>query len=292
MDKILEIKNLTKYYRDKRGIEDLDFYLNPKEIVGFIGPNGSGKSTTIKTILNLIIKNSGNVKIFGKELSKEHKNIMEYVGYCPSNPSYYENMTARKYLMLAASFYEINHEDNIIKLAKKLNLELDQKISEMSDGNRQKVVIINALFHEPKLILLDEPTRTLDPGSTNALFEILKEYKRLGAAILISSHNLNTIQKNCDRVIIIKKGSKIKDLDIKDLHFSHKRVHIMFEDKANIGSLDILGVKDLQIDDKQANFLYVGRINALIKKLSKEDITDITIENPTLDEIFKHFYTD
>ena len=289
---ILEVKNLTKYYKKTKGIENLDFKIESKEIVGFIGPNGSGKSTTIKSILNLIIKDKGSVEIFGKNLDRNHREIMRYVGYCPSYPSFYETMEARSFFDFSNSLYDEDYTENYVSLAKKMRLNLDQKINEMSEGNQKKVMLINALFHNPKFILLDEPTSTLDPGTSVILFDILRDFRNRGAAILFSSHNLSDIQKTCDRVIVLKEGGKIKDLAIKDLRFAHKRIHLITEKEFDFNNYQLSGMKDIKKRGNSVDFLFVGNINDLIKKLNKEKILDITIENPTLDEIFMHFYTD
>lgn len=288
----LEVKNLTKYYKKTKGIENLDFKIAQKEIVGFIGPNGSGKSTTIKSILNLIIKDDGTIKIFDKDLDKNHKDIMRYVGYCPSYPSFYETMTARKFFEFSNSLYEDNYTENYLKLSHEMKLNIDQKINEMSEGNQKKVMLINAFFHNPKFILLDEPTNTLDPGTSVILFNILRRMRDKGAAVLFSSHNLTDIQKTCDRVVILKSGGKIKDLAIKDLRFAHKRIHLVTEKEFDINNYNLSGIKDVKQRGNNVDFLFVGNVNDLIKKVSKNTILDITIENPTLDEIFMHFYTD
>lgn len=289
---VLEVKNLTKYYKKTKGVENLDFKIDAKEIVGFIGPNGSGKSTTIKAILNLIIKDRGSVEIFGKDLEKNHKEIMRYVGYCPSYPSFFETMVARKFFSFSNSLYEEDYTENYISLAKEMKLNLDQKINEMSEGNQKKVMLINALFHNPKFILLDEPTSTLDPGTSAVLFNILRNLRDRGSAVLFSSHNLSDIQKTCDRVIILKEGGKIKDLAIKDLRFAHKRIHLITEKEFDFNNYQLSGMKDIKKRGNSVDFLFVGNVNDLIKKLNKDKVLDITIENPTLDEIFMHFYTD
>lgn len=287
---LLEVKNLCKLYSNKKGITDVSFELHDSEIVGFIGPNGAGKSTTLKTIVDLIKKDSGEIKYFNRPLDKNFVEIMQFVGYMSSDDVAYENMTAKSFLKYAASFYEIDYFENAIALAKRLDLNLNQKIREMSLGNKKKVGIVSALFHEPKVILLDEPSSGLDPLCQLEFLKILKECQKKGAAILFSSHVLSEVQTICDRIIIIKNGKVIKELNISELTNTHKKIFIELRNRIDERQVKIPNMKDLTIEGTKANFLYVGDINVLIKKLNGLDLVDVTILNPTLEELFLHYY--
>ncbi len=287
---ILEVSNLKKYYGKQIGIEDVSFKLSTEEILGFIGPNGSGKSTTIKTILDLLKSDHGIVKIFGKEIHSSFTDIMQFVGYLPSEISSYENLTVEKFLLYAASFYEIDYIDNIYLLAKRLELDLNRKIKDLSLGNKRKVGLINALFHDPKLIILDEPTNGLDPAIQKELLNIIKERKDKGCAILFSSHNLNDIQALCDRVMIIKEGKIVSILEKKELKQSHKRFSIESNKTIENKHLLLPGIKDLHIEDKQATFLFAGDISELVKRLTYLELTNLMVSEPTLNELLLHYY--
>lgn len=287
---VIDVKNLTKYYGKSKGCEDVNFSLYSGEILGFIGPNGSGKSTTIKSIINLIHPSSGDIKIFNKPLVKNYSEIMHFIGYLPGEPSLYENMTARTFLQYSNSFYEIDYTENISKLSARLNLNLNQKISEMSLGNKKKVGIVNALFHEPKIILLDEPTNGLDPLVQLEFQKILKEEKKKGNAILFSSHVLSDVQNICDRVLIIKDGTLVKNIKVDEIKNAHKRIHIEATKTIEKKSLSFEGVKELELDETKASFLYVGDPQLLLKKLNALDLVDISILNPSLEELFIHYY--
>lgn len=210
---IIETKKLTKYYGKSLGIIDVDMSVAEGEIYGFIGPNGAGKSTTIRTLLGLIYPTGGSATIFGKDIIKYGPEIKEEVGYLPSEVFYYDDMKVIDLLKYSGSFYKRDRgliERRIKELAGIMNLDLNKKIDDLSYGNKKKVGIVQGLLHEPKLIILDEPTGGLDPLMQQKFFDLLREENEKGVTILFSSHILSEVQKLCDRVAIIKEGRIIK----------------------------------------------------------------------------------
>jgi ABC-2 type transport system ATP-binding protein len=288
---IIEIKNLTKYYGKSRGIEDVSFNVEEGEIFGFIGPNGAGKSTTIRTLLALIYPTSGRASIFGKDCIKFAPEIARDVGYLPSEVFYYDKMRVIDLLKYAASFYKKDCSKRIKELAEIMDLELGKRIDDLSFGNKKKVGIVQGLLHEPKLIILDEPTSGLDPLMQQKFFDLLLEENRKGAAILLSSHVLGEVQRLCSRVAIIKDGKIIRLEKMSDLT-EHNYKKIRIETKAEIGQGDfaIGGVNNLEIRDRKVSFLFSGNINLILKKLAEVEIINIWIEEPSLEEIFMHYY--
>ncbi|MEN6487775.1 MAG: ABC transporter ATP-binding protein [Smithella sp.] len=288
---IIEIKNLTKYYGKSRGIEDVSFNVEEGEIFGFIGPNGAGKSTTIRTLLALIYPTSGRASIFGKDCIKFAPEIARDVGYLPSEVFYYDKMRVIDLLKYAASFYKKDCSKRIKELAEIMDLELGKRIDDLSFGNKKKVGIVQGLLHEPKLIILDEPTSGLDPLMQQKFFDLLLEENRKGAAILLSSHVLGEVQRLCSRVAIIKDGKIIRLEKMSDLT-EHNYKKIRIETKAEIGQGDfaIGGVNNLEIRDRKVSFLFRGNINLILKKLAEVEIINIWIEEPSLEEIFMHYY--
>ena len=206
---IIEVKNLKKYYGKSRGIEDVSFEVEEGEIFGFIGPNGAGKSTTIRTLLALIYPTSGSASIFGKDCIAHAHEIAMDIGYLPSEVFYYDGMRVLDLLKYSASFYKKDCTARINELAEALDLDLKKKIDDLSFGNKKKVGIVQGLIHQPKLIILDEPSIGLDPLMQQTFFELLREENKKGATILFSSHILSEVQKLCNRVAIIKDGSII-----------------------------------------------------------------------------------
>ena len=288
---ILDIKHLTKYYGKARGIIDVSFCVEEGEIFGFIGPNGAGKSTTIRTLLSLIYPTSGSATIFGKDSIRYSAEIKKEIGYLPSEVFYYDNMRAIDLLRYSASFYKKDCRKRIQELAEILDLDLRRKIDDMSSGNRKKVGIIQGLLHDPKLIILDEPTGGLDPLMQQKFFDLLREENQKGCTILFSSHILGEVQKLCKRVAIIKDGRIIKLENIADLtENSYKRIKIETVYPVMESFFQIPGVNQLTWEENAVSFIFKGNINPVLKKIADTEVSNIVIEDPTLEEIFMHFY--
>lgn len=295
----IETQSLTKRYGKARGIENVTMAVEQGEIFGFIGPNGAGKSTTIRTLLGLIRKTSGEARIFGLDCEKDKTRILEQVGYLPSEVFYYDNMRARDLLKYAASFYSDPDAcmQRATELASRLDLDMNRKIEDMSLGNKKKVGIVQGLLHSPRLIVLDEPTSGLDPLMQRTFFDLIKEENQHGATVLFSSHILSEVQRTCDRVAIIKEGRLISTQSIAELSRSAvKRVEVTLAIKAQaseiIRALSLPGIKDLNGTNNQASFLFEGDCNALIAALNTLNLANIDISEPSLEETFMHYYTD
>jgi ABC-2 type transport system ATP-binding protein len=287
----IEIKNLTKYYGKARGIVDVSFNVKEGEILGFIGPNGAGKSTTIRTLLELIHPTSGEATIFGKDCIKDSTQIMMEVGYLPSEVFYYDDMKVIDLLNYSASFYKKDCSKRIKELAKIMDLDLNRKIDELSYGNKKKVGIVQALLHEPKLLILDEPTGGLDPLMQQKFFELLRQENEKGVTIFLSSHVLSEVQKVCDRIAIIKEGKIIKVEKMSDINEdNYKRFKIDVKEKIEDDYFNIEGVNDLKVNKTVHSFMYRGDINEILSKVSKIKISNIWINEPDLEEIFLHYY--
>ena len=281
---MLRIENLTKYYGNIRGVENLSLELKDGEIFGFIGPNGAGKSTTIKCIMNFINKTSGNIyinDILVEDKNFEYKNL---IGYLPSEIHLYDDYTVLEMFKYSSLFYSNKELKRALELSKRLELETNKKIEDLSLGNLKKVGIVLALMHNPKLLILDEPTSGLDPIIQEEFFNILKEEKKKGTTVFFSSHVLSEIKKVCDRVGIIKEGHLIKVDTISNFNKNnYLNIHIESKDIENIS-------KELNIDIINNNFIYQGDINILINKLSKYKIDKLLINEPEIEELFIDYY--
>lgn len=286
---ILEIQNLTKYYGETRGVENLSLKLEEGEIFGFIGPNGAGKSTTIRSIMNLINKTSGKVLIENKEFNKDDIEIKEKIGYLPSEIHLYDDLTVKEMLDYHESFYKKDIHNRRIELVKMLQLDEKKKIEDLSFGNLKKLGIILALAHQPKILILDEPTSGLDPIMQNVFYELLKEEKAKGNTIFYSTHILSEVSKICDRVGIIKDGKLIKIEKMEEL----SQKSLTFVTVTSKYSKEI--EKDLKVNiiSEEGNTIKFGNNlphDELIKKLSKYKIDRILIEEATLEDMFLHYY--
>ena len=281
---MLRIENLTKYYGNVKGVENLSIELNDGEIFGFIGPNGAGKSTTIKCIMNFINKTSGNIYINNILVSDKNFEYKNLIGYLPSEIHLYDDYTVLEMFKYSSLFYSNKALERALKLSKRLELEINKKIEDLSLGNLKKVGIVLALMHEPKLLILDEPTSGLDPIIQDIFFNILKEEKKKGTTIFFSSHVLSEIKKVCDRVGIIKEGHLIKVDTIFNFNKNnYLNIHIESKDIEKIS-------KELNIDIINNNFIYQGDINTLINKLSNYKIDKLLINEPEIEELFIDYY--
>lgn len=288
---VIEIKNLTKSYGKSRGIVDVSFNVEEGEIFGFIGPNGAGKSTTIRTILSLIQPSSGSASIFGMDCIKQAPEIAKEIGYLPSEVFYYDKMTVIDLLKYSASFYKKDCSKRTKELAQIMDLDLKKRIEDLSFGNKKKVGIVQALLHEPKLIILDEPTSGLDPLMQQKFFDLLAIENKKGSTILFSSHVLSEVQKFCSRVAIIKEGKIVKVENMSDLtENSYKKFKVEVKSVNDKNYLNIPGVNKLEVEDNNISFLFKGNVNLIMKKLSEIELLNIWIEEPNLEEIFMHYY--
>ena len=291
---VIETKGLTKYYGKTPAIVDLDMTVQEGEIFGFIGPNGAGKSTTIRTLLGLIYPTRGSATIFGKDIIRYSSEIKRDIGYLPSEVFYYDDMKAGELLEYSASFYKKDPatiNKRIKYLSDLLNLDLSKKVDDLSYGNKKKVGIIQGLLHEPKLIILDEPTGGLDPLMQQKFFDLLKEENKKGVTILFSSHILSEVQRLCDRVAIIKEGRIIRTEKISSLmENSTKRFTLELAEAANNKPFQVKGVSDLSINGNNVSFLFRGHMNDITKVIAKLNLLNMLVEEPDLEEIFLHYY--
>lgn len=287
---VISIQGLSKYYGHARGIENVTFSVKEGEIFGFIGPNGAGKSTTIRTLLGLLHPTSGSATIFGKDIALHGPSIREHIGYLPSEVFYYEKMKVKELLEYSASYYPGDHTKRMHELATRLELDLNRRIEDLSYGNKKKVGIVQGLLHSPKLIILDEPTSGLDPLMQHTFFSLLREENERGATILFSSHILQEVQHLCHRVAIIKDGVIVKVEEVASL-LANTTKKVKLVGHFDPTRFDALDVKDKVVQDRMLSFVYQGAIEPLMKIISECSLQDILIEDPTLEEIFMHYYT-
>lgn len=210
---MLKIENFTKTYGEKRAVDNLSLHIAPGEIYAFIGHNGAGKTTTLKASVGLISFDSGNIFVDGISIKDEPIEVKRRIAYIPDNPDLYDFLSGIKYLNFVADVYGIGKERNerIASLAEKFGLtaDLGSAIGTYSHGMKQKLAIISAFLHEPKLILMDEPFVGLDPKAAHILKELMREHCNAGGAIFFSTHVLDVAEKLCDKVAIIKGGKLV-----------------------------------------------------------------------------------
>lgn len=216
---MLKITNLTKKYGDKVAVDNLTLHIKPGEIYGFIGHNGAGKTTTIKACVGIMEFDNGEILIDGISVAKNPLECKSKIAYIPDNPELYDFMSGVKYLNFIADIYKVSKKDREERIKKYsemfgLTSDLAQPISAYSHGMKQKLAVISALIHEPKLIIMDEPFVGLDPKATHLLKNIMRDVCASGGAIFFSTHVLDVAEKLCDKVAIIKDGRLIVSGDM------------------------------------------------------------------------------
>lgn len=286
---VLEVKKLKKYYGKIRGVEDVSLSIKKGEIYGFIGPNGAGKSTTIRTIMGLINKTSGNIYINGKELDKNDIETKKIIGYLPSEINLYDDMTVKDILNYHESFYDKDISKKRKELVKLLRLDEKKKIEDLSLGNQKKVGIVLALMHEPEILILDEATSGLDPIMQNIFYELILEEKKKGTTILYSSHILSEVSKICDTIGFIKEGKIIKEDTVENIKkdsFTYLTIESSDIDKIK----KELKLKVIEEHKNEAKFINNLEPDELLNKLSKYKIDRLLIEEVTLEDLFINYY--
>ncbi len=286
--KIIQTEHLTKYYGKSRGIIDMDLSVETGDIFGFIGPNGAGKSTTIRTLLGLISPTSGNARIFNKDIIHGRIDILSRIGYMPSEAMFYHGMRVDEILRLSASLRQKNCRSEIRRLCERFELNTKKKVEELSLGNRKKVSIVCAFMHHPDLYILDEPTSGLDPLMQKAFFELIHERNKEGATIFLSSHVLSEVQHHCKNAAIIRAGRLIACDSVEKLTNTKAR-------RVTLHGIcvppELENMKNITCTENSVSFLYDGNIKTLVTELNHLPLTDMTVTEPELEEIFLHYYT-
>lgn len=269
---VVEISHMTKNYGKHRGVTDLSLTVEQGRIFGFLGPNGAGKSTTIRAMLGFIRFDSGQIRLFGKDIRRHREEILAQVGYMPSEAMFYPAMKVREIIRLAARVRGMDCGEEARMLCERLQVDTEKKIRELSLGNRKKVSIVCAMQHRPRLFVFDEPTSGLDPLMQTVFFQLIQEYVDQGATCMLSTHVLPEVKRYCDHVAIMKEGELQCVETVADLTKARAK--------------RIKWVRD----GKQEQFLYDRDLNELYRELQGHDITELLIEEPSLEEAFIEYY--
>lgn len=289
----IKTQSLTKYYARGKvlGIKNMDLAVNEGEIFGFIGPNGAGKSTTIRLLLGLIRPTAGKAKIFDLDVNIDSVAIRKLIGYLPGEIFLPEYMTGRDCINYYKGFKDKIEKDYLSNLTKRLDLDLSKKVGSYSKGNKQKLAIVLAMMHKPKLLILDEPTSGLDPLNQQTFYALIKESKAWGITTFFSTHILEEAEKICDRVGIIKNGKLIQIENIDEFRQKNIRnVSLETKDSIPFSDLKLIGVQKFERTTDGYHLTTVGKNGEILRSLSKFKIEDIKISEPSLEEIFMHFY--
>lgn len=288
LSSVIECNNLTKDYGHNNGLFDLNLSLYESEVFGLIGPNGAGKSTLIKLLMDLIRPSSGSAKIFGLDTRADSIQLKKQIGYLPGELMQFPNVTAGYILNLMLNLRGISDRNYMNELCEMLDLDLGRKYEDLSHGNKQKVALIQALMHKPRLLILDEPTLGLDPIIQRELRSILQNFSSNGNTILLSSHVLSEVESICTRIGLINKGRIVRVGTLKELRREqvHKFTITIEGEVPGSNVLVSLGANSIEIQDNIVKFDFKGSIDAVLKYLTKYNIIELDSRELSLEEVF------
>ena len=291
---VIEVNNLTKDYDHGRGIYDVSFEVNKGETLGFLGPNGAGKSTTMRHLMGFAAPQKGNAKILGMDCRKEYAKILKSVGYLPGEVAIPEGLNGNGFIDMMQGLRKAKNPERIKKLSEIFEIDLQQNVKRMSIGEKRKLAVIAAFMNDPEILLLDEPTSGLDPVMQEKFIEFIKEEKKRGKTILLSSHMFAEVEALCDRIAIIKDGRIVSIVEAAEVkHGLRKIVEITFTGKEDY--IRFLNEK-FEFEQMNEELLKVdivmedGDVNRFLAAIVNYSVA-VFVENPvTLEEYFMHFY--
>ncbi|ATZ18470.1 ABC transporter ATP-binding protein [Williamsoniiplasma somnilux] len=284
--KVIEIKNLTKKFKTGYGIFDINIEVKAGEVYGYLGPNGSGKSTTIRHIMGYLKPQAGSAHIFGKDAWLESNLIQNDLGYLPGEIAFPEYNSGIDFIKMIFNLREQTNWDYVEELINYWEFDPNVKIKKMSKGMKQKVGLVIAFMHKPKLLVLDEPTNGLDPLMQEKFISLILKEKAAGTTVLMSSHIFAEIEKTCDKVAIIKSGRIISDVEMNKLKLKSDR-------KYEIEFVDSKVLKEYLYKNSKTKHLYkipYDQVDDFFEKLKKFNIKDFNEIPFSLEEYFLDFY--
>ncbi len=289
---VVETNRLTKWYGRHEALRGIDLRVAAGGIVGFLGPNGAGKTTALRILLGLLRATAGRVTVFGRDPWRDGPAIREQVGYLPGDVRFYDHLTGRRIVDFADAVRGSRAQTEIRRLASVLELDLDRRVRDYSRGMKQKLGLIVALMHRPKLLILDEPTVSLDPLVRQILFEELRAVADDGRTVLFSSHTLGEVEELCDQVAILRNGRLIEQDRIDVLRRrALRRVEVVFDGDGPLRRPP-KGLHVLRESDGRLSGTWVGGVAPLLSWLAENPVRDVTIAAPDLEDLFLAYYTD
>jgi ABC-2 type transport system ATP-binding protein len=286
----IEIGNLKKYFGAIKAVDDISLSVNDGEIFGFLGPNGAGKTTTIACMMGFLRPTAGTITINGKDATKERTFLKNEIGFLSSDVHLYKELTGMTHVQLVEGIR--GKSELLPKLLYDFSFDLNQKAANLSTGTKQKLGIIMCFMNKPKILLLDEPTRGLDPLLQNKVYEYILDAKKNGTTIFMSSHNLSEVERLCDRVGIIKSGKLVEVETLATLR--GKQISVVkayFKERPSLKAIKIDGIENIQpFGSNGVTFTLKGEIGPVLKFLDGNQLIDLEIAHASLEEIFMEYY--
>jgi ABC-2 type transport system ATP-binding protein len=289
---VIQTQELTKQYGRARGIENVSMRVESGEVFGFLGPNGAGKTTTMRTLLDLLHPTSGTAQIFGLDSRRDSRAIRARLGNLPGDFSYDPRLTGQELLSFLAEARGMRDLGRGPELAERFQADMDRPLGELSRGNRQKIGLVQAAFHDPELLLLDEPSSGLDPLMQEEFLRFVAEERDRGRTVFLSSHELDEVQRACDRIAIIRDGRLVAVDSVEDVTGrTYRHVTLEFSETADPQEFRrIPGVSELVQEGRRLTFKVSGDVDPVIKAAARHTVTEFELNRPTLEEVFLTYY--
>lgn len=291
---VITIQQLTKYYGSRVGVAELSVDVGDGTVLGFLGPNGSGKTTTIRVLLGLLKPTAGSARILGLDCWRDSHRLKTDVGYLAGDLRLYSWLTCRVALDIFGRVRGLDLLPAGMELAEEFGLPPDLRVRNMSHGMRQKLGLILALVHKPKVLVLDEPTTALDPLMQEKLFRHLRVLTSVGHTVFLSSHTLGEVERLCDRVVILRQGRLVADETLESLRSRARRqVTVAWQPSVDPAAVDpppFLAIE--QVSDRRWRAALTGPVMEFVKWSATQPIADVSIGQPDLGAMFRDYYLD
>ena len=293
---LLVLSGLTKQYAGMQqpALNGVSLSVAAGEVYGFLGANGAGKSTAIRTLLNFIEPTSGTAAICGLDIVADSVAVKKHVGYLAGEVALYDHMTGKEFLAYMAALQPPRSKGYVAELTKRFEADTRRPLGDLSKGNRQKFALIQAVMHEPDVLILDEPTSGLDPLMQEEFFRLVRESRARGAAVFLSSHNFSEVQRICDRIGFIRSGKLVAEQTLAELASQASHTFTLtFADTAPVGDLRKLPHTHLTTHDKHHLTISIdGELTPLLQLLGRHHVTRLEQQEVNLEEEFMRFYKD
>ncbi len=289
MNPAIDIRNLKRYFGDVKAVDDISLTVGRGELFGFLGPNGAGKTTTIRCMMDLLRPNQGSITLLGSNAQSDSVGLKRKIGYVPSDSHCDDRWTGREHINFVAKLRGVPIDQST--LVEQLGVEIDTKVKNLSMGNKQKLALLLGFLGKPELIILDEPTRGLDPVFQRTVDMLMQEFCKQGGTVFLSSHNLSEVEHLCSRVGIIRSGKLAAVETLEDLR--KKAVHVVsvdFAQPVDVATFRLPNVEIVRTNHTGFHARVTGDLSPFLAVLGKHSVKDLEITHASLEEVFLRFY--
>lgn len=291
MEHAIEMRGLTKDYGRLRALDNVSLTVSQGEIFGFLGPNGAGKTTAIRLLFDLIRPTAGSAYVWGADCQRDSVQAREHMGYLPGDLRLYERLTGQETIDFFCSLRDGIDQALVQEMVRRLELDTSKVVKTYSKGNRQKLGLVLAMMHRPRVLVLDEPTSGLDPLVQETVENLLREFVKNGGTVFFSSHILSEVERLCDRAAFLREGKlvaveTIRDVKGRSLHM----LDVTFSEPVSPGEFEMPGVTVVAAQGTRLQLEVLQNLDGVLKQIARHTVIDLRTEQPSLDEVFRVHY--